>query len=168
MASVGANAHEQPRPAKWLRRLSWCSYCLRIAAYSCRVSTRVICATGHAPVRPFKLAPWWVPLLPNTRRIYLSTVCNGCSRLPWWLHANLIGEQSLGIGASPLPEMSAVVGRRYLGAWLPLAGKHGSAGRTVACTCTRTRLLRIFWDVVSTCEHGRGFLTVVSVSVPSV
>lgn len=32
MASVGANAHEQP---KWSRRLSWCSYCLRIPAYSC-------------------------------------------------------------------------------------------------------------------------------------
>lgn len=49
MASVDANAHEQP---KWLRRLSWCSYCLRIAACRCRVSTRVTCATGHAPVRP--------------------------------------------------------------------------------------------------------------------
>lgn len=70
MASVDANAHEQP---KWSRRLSWGSYCLRIAAYSCRDSTRVICATGHAPVRPFMLASWWVPLLLNTRRIYLST-----------------------------------------------------------------------------------------------
>lgn len=71
MVSVGANAHEQP---KWLRRLSWCSYCLRIAACSCRVSTRVICATGHAPVHPSMLASWWVPLLPDTRRIGLPAV----------------------------------------------------------------------------------------------
>lgn len=125
MASVGANAHEQPRPAKWLRRLSWCSYCLRIAAYSCRVSTRVICATG-----PFMLASWWVPLLLNTRRINLSTVCNGCSHFLLMVVAKFA---RAGIGASPLPEMPAAVGRRYLGAWLPLAGRHGSVGKTVAC-----------------------------------
>jgi hypothetical protein len=39
MASVGANAHEQH---KRLRRLSWCSYFLRIAASLLCASTRVV------------------------------------------------------------------------------------------------------------------------------
>lgn len=40
MASVGANAHEQP---KWLRCLSWCSYFL---AYSCVLRPAVVPRLG--------------------------------------------------------------------------------------------------------------------------